>query len=206
MDPSGWATFWSAVAAVAAGISALLSAISTRLSFRIIQAQSEPNVIVYVHHDESRPSFLQIVIKNIGHGLASDIVFRPSAAIPHRAFGNAEGTARPAAVMTAGPLIEGIPLLAPGETRKMVWGQYGGLKEALGDRYITVVCNYSHGKRPMQTVSRLEVSSFDVTDANESDSARVIRQLQRIGDSSEATCRSLSAFLSRPKGMDGRET
>jgi hypothetical protein len=50
--------------------------------------------------------------------------------------------------MTEGPLIEGIPSLGPGDSRKIVWGQYYGLKKALGDEQLIVTCEYKHGKTP----------------------------------------------------------
>src|SRR5437899_1057385 len=126
---SNWATFWAAVAAVAAGLSALFSAIYTRLTYRLVQAQGEPNVVVYVHHDESRPTILEIVIKNIGNGLAKDMVFHSSHPIPSHAFRISAAQAKPSQDMTSGPLISGIPLLAPGEKRVITWGQFGGLSK-----------------------------------------------------------------------------
>ena len=77
------ATFWTAIAALAASLSALLAAIYTWLTFRLVRAQSEPNVVVYVRHDDSRPSVLQIVIENIGRSLATDLSFKASRPIPH---------------------------------------------------------------------------------------------------------------------------
>ena len=194
---SEWATFWAALAAVAAGLSALFTAIYTGLTFRLVQKQSEPHVIVYAHHDESRPTILEIVIKNIGNGLAKDLVFQLSRTVP-RAFGVTVAEAKPASEITAGPLTDGIPLLAPGEKRVITWGQFGGLSKALGNDYITVTCNYFHDMRRMQSASRLEVGSFDATSANESEPARVIKQLKRIGDATETLTRALQSIADRP--------
>ena len=46
--------FWTAVAAVAAAGSALVAAAYTYLTYRIVQIQGEPKVIVYVKHDPRR--------------------------------------------------------------------------------------------------------------------------------------------------------
>jgi hypothetical protein len=202
---SEWATFWTAIAAVAAGVSALLSAIYTRLSYRMVQVQSEPHIVVYSHHDESRPTILEIVIENIGNGVATDAVFVTSRPVPGHAFGVSKDTAKPHELMATGPLITGIPLLAPKEKRVIVWGQFGGLSKALGDGYITVTCNYSHGSRPMQSVSRLEISSFEGTSASETEAARAVKELKRIGDSSDRLTRavqSLAASLERRHNGD----
>src|SRR5450759_4290869 len=147
------ATFWTAIAASAASLSALLAALYTWLTFRLVRAQSEPNVVVYVRHDDSRPSVLQIVIENIGQGLATDLSFKASRPIPHKAWGLAEAGAKPAEQMTAGPLVDGIASLGPGDSRKIAWGKYYGLKNALGDQPLVVTCEYKHGKRQMHPVS-----------------------------------------------------
>ena len=44
--------------------------------------------------------------------------------------------------MSEGPLMNGIPALGPGECRKIDWGQYGGLKEAIGDSKIIATCYF----------------------------------------------------------------
>jgi len=122
------AIFWTAIAAVAASLSALLAAVYTWLTFRLVRSQNEPNVVIYVRHDESKPSILQIVIENVGRSLATDLSFKSSGPIPRKAYGLSEGQAQPIQPMTAGPLINGIPSLAPGDSRKIAWGQYYGSK------------------------------------------------------------------------------
>lgn len=180
------ARFWTAVAAVAASLSALFAALYTWLTFRLVRGQSEPNVIIYVRHDESRRSVLQIVIENIGRGLATDLRFKPSREIPQKAWGFSETDVKPVQPMTEGPLVHGIPSLAPGDSRKISWGQYFGLKKALGDQPITVICEYKHGRRQMPAVTAmLEIDSFTGTDALESEAARVTNELARIADAME---------------------
>jgi hypothetical protein len=172
---------WTAAGALGALISAAVAAAYTYFAYRLIRAQTEPNVVVYVRHDESRRSVIQIVIENIGRGLASDIRFSTSRPIPSRALGLSLEEARSAADMTEGPLIEGIPALGPGDSRKITWGQYGGLHKALGDEIITVKCEYRHGQRHMPRATfQLDVRSFKATDAIESEGARIIGQLERI--------------------------
>jgi hypothetical protein len=195
------ATFWTAIAALGASLSALFAALYTWLTFRLVRAQSQPNVVLYVRHDESRPSILQIVIENIGRSLATDLVFKASGPIPHQAWGLSEGQAKPAQPMTEGPLIDGIPSLGPGDSRKIAWGQYYGLKKALGDEPLIVTCEYKHGRRPMHPVTAvLEVGSFTETDAVGSEAARTIKELERIAKALEQIANSKQPELAN-KGM-----
>jgi hypothetical protein len=182
----GDATFWTAFAAVGACLSAFFAAWYTWLTFRLVRSQNEPNVILYVRHDEARPSILQIVIENIGRGLATDIRFTSSRTIPWYAWNSATNESGPVQPMTEGPLINGIAALGPRDTRKLSWGQYKGLKQALGDEPIVINCTYKHGNRKMPpVVSRLEIASFALTDAVGSEGTRVIRELQRIANAVE---------------------
>jgi hypothetical protein len=176
-------TFWTAVAALAASLSALFAALYTRLTFQMLRSQSEPNVVVYVKHDESRPTMIQIVVENIGRGLATDIQFEPSKPIPARAWGLSVDQTRPVELMTEGPLIDGIPSLGPGDSRKITWGQYGGLMNALGDEKLIIAYKYKNGRRKMPDgTAILECKSFTGTDAVDSEAVRVIKQLTRIAD------------------------
>jgi hypothetical protein len=184
--------FWTAVAAVSASLSSLFAALYTWLTFRLVRSLNEPNVILYVRHDESRPTILQIVIENIGRGLATDIRFTSSRSIPWHAWNSTTNESGPVQPMAEGPLINGIAALAPGDARKLSWGQYKGLKQALGGEPIIITCTYKHGNRKMPpVVSKLEIASFALTDAVGSEGTRVIRELQRIANATEKAVREL---------------
>lgn len=179
MDPF----VWTIIPAASAAISAIFAAVYTWLTFRLVRSQSEPNVVVYVRHDEARASLLQIVVENLGRGIASDLQFKSSSPIPARAFGLDDKAAASHIQedMKSGPLIDGIPSLGPNDSRKIVWGQYAGLKRALREKTIVITCNYKHGKRQMPTVTAvLEVQSFTGTDAVSSEAARVVKALEGI--------------------------
>ena len=177
------ATLWIIVGTVAALASAAVAAVYTWLTHKLVRSQSEPNVVIYVRHDESRATFIQIVVENIGRSVARDIKFSFSRSVPNRAFGLSEVDAPEASKMTDGPLIEGIPALGPGDSRKIVWGQYGGLRKALGDEVIGVSYTYRHGDREMpESFGVLDIRSFKGTDAVDNEGARVIRELKRIAD------------------------
>ncbi|MGH7266229.1 MAG: hypothetical protein ACREMB_15490 [Candidatus Rokuibacteriota bacterium] len=130
---------------------------------------------------------LQIVIENIGRGLATDVSFKASQPIPAPAWVVSEADAKPSQPMTEGPLVHGVPALGPGDTRKVTWGQYGGLKKALGDEVIEIVCRYGDGgRRWFSIASKLDVRSFAATDAVASDAARVTKELERMARAVES--------------------
>ena len=54
--------FWTIATSLAALLSAAIAAVYTWLTFRLVRSQNEPNVVVYVKHDESRTTILQIFI------------------------------------------------------------------------------------------------------------------------------------------------
>ncbi len=179
--PSDPSLPWTVLAALGASDSALAAAVYTFLTYRLVRAQSEPNVVIYVRHDDSRPTMIEIVVENIGRGLASNLAFTASRPIPSRAFGVSVEHAQPASTMTDGPLIEGIPALGPGDSRRVDWGQYGGLLKALGDETIQVTCTYQHGARKMPRVfGTLDIRSFKGTHVTQSEGVRVVKALEDI--------------------------
>lgn len=111
---------WSAwVTALATVVLAFLTFTYIRLTRETLEGQSDPCVIVSVAHDDERPTVLQLVVRNVGRGLAHDISFTFSRPIPSRAWGFSERNAPSAQNMTSGPLIDGIAALGPGEERKI---------------------------------------------------------------------------------------
>jgi hypothetical protein len=177
---------WTTITAFAALASAAIAAVYTWLTFRLVRSQNEPNVVVYVKHDESRTTILQIVIENIGRGIATDISFKSSRPIPSHAWGISIDQVQPVKMMTEGPLIKGIGALGPGDSRKISWGQYWGLTKALGDEPLILSYQYKDGNRKMQSRSvELECASFAETDAVDSEAIRIVKELKRIADTLE---------------------
>lgn len=183
--------FWTAAGAFAAMASAAVAAVYTWLTYRLVKGQIEPNVVIYVRHDQSRPTIIQIVIANIGRGLASDVRFETSRQIPDRAFGMDTNSAPVAQVITHGPLINGIPTLGPSDSRIIDWGQFGGLKKNLAGEQISVTINYKHGSKKMPPVTAvLEVESFEGTSANDTEMVRAVKALEMIGVATEKLAKS----------------
>jgi hypothetical protein len=127
-----------------------------------------------------------IRIQNIGRDVATDIEFKTSRPVPARGFGlSASSSEPPNQVMTSGPLIDGIPVLGPGDSRDITWGQFGGLLRAVGDQPIEVDFTYRHGSRKLRGYSRLEVGSYRDTDASENPPAAVAKSLDKLAKAAD---------------------
>jgi hypothetical protein len=173
--------FWATVGLVAVSVGA------AAVSYFLLRSQVDPHIVVYTKHDEKRASLLLIVIENVGRGVAYDVRFSLSRPIPARAFRiKSTGDAHTFDEMDYGPLIHGIPLLAPGERRVITWGQYGGLIDALGREPVRVVAHFRSRRQfpwdptDHQSESLLEVHSFAGTDASQSLESRQVRELERM--------------------------
>lgn len=177
LDWSDWVT------AIATLILTLLTFLYVRLTSKILSSQSDPCVVITVVHDENRPSLLQLVAKNVGPGLARDIHFTFTHPLPARAFGLTVEGAKKAETMTEGPLINGIPALGPGECRRVDWGQYGGLRAAIGDSKIIATCHFKKNSKNMKPIKcPLDVDSFLKTVANESPASKSVKELEKISE------------------------
>lgn len=181
---AGWiecGMFWATVGLVATSFFTMM------ISYFLMRSQVDPYVIVYSKHDDKRPTLFLIVIENIGAGVAYDVKFQLSRSIPSKAFRmESKGDATSFDTMISGPLISGIPLLAPGEKRVVTWGQYGGLRDALGESSVQVTsCFQSRHrflwrKKVHSVESLLEVYSFAETDASKSSESRQLQELERM--------------------------
>lgn len=178
LDWSDWVT------AIATLVLTILTLVYVRITSKILSSQSDPCVVLTVVHDEDRASILQLIAKNVGTGLAQDIRFTFTNPLPARAFGVTEQRAKKTEMMTEGPLINGIPALGPGECRKIDWGQYGGLKAAIGDSKIIATCHFKKNFKKMKPICcPLDVESFSRTVAAESPASKTAKELEKISKS-----------------------
>lgn len=162
---------------------ALLTFIYVRLTRKILEAQTDPCVVLSVISDQERSTIIQLVAKNVGKGLAHDISFDFSRPIPARAFGMTSDKANVAKTMVNGPLVDGIPALGPGEERKIDWGQYGGLIKNIGLEPVIVRCHFKKNGKAMPPVEcKLDVKSFEGTVAAEAPIAKVAREVEKISE------------------------
>jgi len=150
---------------------------------RLRKESRSPKIVVYTEHTRDKPTIIQIVIRNVGAGMAREIKFAVDTggvAMPSRAFG-IEGLSDPPRVMSKGPLFTGIPALGPHTERRLDWGQFGGLKQSLGDRkvYVTTTFVDDDGKQ-YTTYGILEVDSFEETVADDHPLNKIARKVDEI--------------------------
>ncbi len=197
--------FWTAVAALAASATALVTIVYTYFTARLVQAQGEPKVIVYVRHDVDRPSLLILVIENIGRDIARNVRFRPSRPLPSQAFGIA-GRQGAAKQMSDGPFIQGIPSLGPGDSRVITWGQYGSLAASIGPTPIELEYTYKHGRRTLTGTTALEVQSFANTDASTRPAVASAQALKDLASAGKQLSHDIRQELNRRGSGEDEDT
>lgn len=76
MNPSDWISIFMAAIATA----------SAAITYSVYRSSTDPEVIAYIDTDKKRPSFIILIIENIGKGPAEDVTFETSREIPWEAF------------------------------------------------------------------------------------------------------------------------
>lgn len=135
MDIGNWISILLAVVATASAI----------VAYSVYRSATDPLIIVYPEVDLQRASILILIIENIGNGAAKSIKFKTSRPLPDKAFSITEPKDMPNE-MKSGPLIDGIPFLAPGQRITLTWGQYGGLHKFIGNDPIEVLSLYQRAR------------------------------------------------------------
>ncbi len=161
MDVGNWISLFMALIATA----------SVVVTYSVFRSSTDPVVIVYADPDLKRPSILNLIIKNIGNGAAHNVKFETTRPLPYEAF-SIEVPDKMPATMEVGPIVTGIPFLAPGQQITLTWGQYGGLYKYIGDDPIQVESRYYAVGKPRFFSRRLSAkSSLDVRTFERSESA-----------------------------------
>lgn len=164
---------------------ALIASASAAITYVVYRSATDPEVIVYADGDRKRPSVINLIIKNIGKGPAMDVAFHPSKPLPSEAWGIEIPDDIPAQ-MHNGPIVVGVPYLAPGQELIITWGQYGGLKKYLASSNIEITAEYKRTKslRPFSTsiksISKLDISQFEGTDVSDHNwGPKLIKAIER---------------------------
>ncbi|MCY3767322.1 MAG: hypothetical protein OXH06_18040 [Gemmatimonadetes bacterium] len=165
----------------------LKSVLINRKTFR---SQTQPKIIVYTHADDERDGLFMIRIQNIGKDVAEDITFETEKPIP-RAMGINIKQAKDPEPIDDGPLIYGIPNLAPGEHRDITWGQYGGLTIATNGEPIKIKYRYHWGCEPLSGENVLEVGSYVGSLINNQQLKAVVKSLRNIEKESKSVVQHL---------------
>jgi len=148
-----------------------ITVIATYINYRLYRLQTDPDVVVYAMPDPNRPTIINLIIENIGKGIAKNIQFTSDKQIPSRAFGMDDNAPVPNK-MDSGPLITGIAEMGPGSKRIITWGQYHGLVKGLGDEVLNISADYSARKTFLKmpwfkSTFSLDIKSFEGTDASD---------------------------------------
>jgi len=159
---------------------ALIAIAATTISYSVFSANSSPDVIVHLELDQDTGSLFNLVIENIGNGAAKNVRFKPESPLPQKAFGM-PGDAQMPKEMDYGPIINGIPYMAPGTSRKILLGQYGGLVQWLKDEslIINVECERANKifgiPNMVRNTSSIDVHSFLGTGLGDNSNAKGIK-------------------------------
>lgn len=203
MDLAGWISIFMALIAVATAV----------VTYAVFRSATDPAVIVYAQPDLQRQSIVNLIIENIGRGPAHSVTFKSSRPLPAQAFSVHVPEEMPN-VMQAGPIVDGIPFLAPGQRLLLTWGQYGGLYKYIGDESIVVeACFYrsqSKGRmsKKLLSGSTLDIKMFITSESSEHgygpDLAQELKALNRtmtsIDRQLKISTNSLIAFSSSKSG------
>lgn len=159
------ASFWVSF------IMALIAISSVLISYTIYRSSTDPEIIVYAQPDFKRPSIINLIVHNIGKSPALNVNFSPTRPLPENAYGFDDALLPKE--MTDGPLINGIPYIAPNQQFVITWGQYGGLNKYFGSSTIDVNISFERPTsllRPHKyktSKSRLDIRSWEKTDVSD---------------------------------------
>lgn len=170
----------SSLAAIASAIAAFLSLrVSTR-AFRWQRSQSAPKVIIRTYTTLDAPTCIYVQIENIGQEPAFDIKFKSSTELK-KGFGFAPIDPESAQPLL-GPIATGIPALAAGDYRELLWGQYGGLHSLVGDGFIRIDCEFSDSQQILHsTPNFLEVKSYEHTNIGDNRPlSKIVQELSQL--------------------------
>lgn len=176
---------------------ALIATGSAVITYVVYRSATDPEVIVYADVDRRRPSVMNLIIKNIGNGPALDVSFCSDKPLPNKAFG-IEVTKEMPSRMLEGPIVSGIPYLAPGQEIVLTWGQYGGLKKYMGDSSIVVIskCRRPRSFRPhsgfVNSISKLDITQFEHSDVSDHNwGPKLVKRLEATNKELNAIRRTL---------------
>ena len=121
-------------------VSPLVTLLAVLVAYIALLKQSRPHVLIQYRPNPGIQSFIDLVVENIGGGLARDLVF--SQPIPAQCF----GIEKPSG--SAGEVLgEGIPGLAAGQKLIFDAGQYAGLFSQIGEK-LEIKVSYTY-KNPL---------------------------------------------------------
>jgi hypothetical protein len=152
-------------------VAVIIATTSTLISYLLFRDAKDPHVVVYADPDLKRPSVINLIIENTGRSAAWNVSFQSTKPVPQQAFG-IEKAPKPAQ-MNRGPIVNGIPCFGPGSKRVITWGQFDGIRKGIDGEYLDITATYksqpslAFWKRTHQTISRIDIQSFENSDASD---------------------------------------
>ena len=141
-------------------LSLIVALTSLIVAYIIYYNNSIGDVVVYAKVDLTRPTMINLVIHNIGKGVARDINFISPTGIPEKSYG-IEGLTQPKKIYESGALVDGLTILLPDEKLVYSWGQFGGLKEALNNKPLEITITF-YSRTALQIFKRKIVNKVIV--------------------------------------------
>lgn len=107
-------------------VSPLVTLLAVLIAYLALLKQSKPHILVYYQINPDIQSIIDLVIENVGNGMAREVRF--SQPLPAQCYGIEQADRKPSEVLG-----NGFPAIAAGQKYVFTGGQYGGLSAALGD-------------------------------------------------------------------------
>ncbi len=119
----------------------IISLLALLVTYLVFKSNQTPKIAIYATPHYGKETFIQLHVKNIGQGIAHNLIITSSQPIPRRAFGITQLN-NPVEFFDSGIFKYGITLMTPQQEYIYDWGQYGGLIEALNNKTITFKVSY----------------------------------------------------------------
>lgn len=108
-------------------ISPVVTLLAVFVAYLALLKQARPHILVHYRPNSGVQSMVDLVVENIGNGMARDVVF--SQPLPARCWGIETPEGEGVTVLG-----DGIPAIASGQQYIFDGGQYGGLAKRLGEK------------------------------------------------------------------------
>jgi hypothetical protein len=118
---------------------ALLTALYVHLTYRILQVQTDPHIVVYLKKDDHNG--IHVVVDNIGNGVARDICFAPGAKTDEGTWERILDRECVLPSVHAHVFRSGLPSLPPHKKRVLLWGEVSTIHNAFPSG-VAVRCSY----------------------------------------------------------------
>ncbi|WFM71905.1 hypothetical protein [Halomonas sp. CKK8] len=117
-------------------LSPLVTLMAVSVAYISLVRQMRPHILVYYRPNKDLQTFIDLVVENVGGGMAKNVVF--SQPLPIKCFGIGKADDDGDEVLG-----DGLPAIAAGQVFVFDGGQYGGLSSRVGEK-LEVEVRYSY--------------------------------------------------------------